>query len=91
MEAAEDKNNPYYPVINDHRDLNRTEGYEVLYFINHFSDKILFTTNTTAVREDVNLHSLQNIEKMIRYHVPSNIRKREQTGKRILENWKTVI
>jgi len=37
--AKADHDNPYYRSGADHSELNRTEGYEVLYFINHLVAK----------------------------------------------------
>jgi hypothetical protein len=36
----QDPDNPYYRGGKDHDELNRTEGYEVQYFIEHSIDKI---------------------------------------------------
>jgi hypothetical protein len=77
--AGDDKDNPYYKGGTDRAELNRTEGYEVLYFINHFGENYF--------KEAVALKTYQKIEKMIRYDVPSNIRKREKIKDWIIANW----
>jgi len=59
--AKADHDNPYYIRGVDHSELNRTEGYEVLYFINHIVDKYW---------EASSLATYQKIEKMIRYSIP---------------------
>lgn len=76
--AHDDRDNPYYRGGTDARQLNRTEGYEVLYFINHFVPKHRF-------RQD--LPTYRKVEQIIRYHVPSNIHKRELIAKWILDNF----
>ena len=76
--AADDKDNPYYKWGADHSELNRTEGYEVLYFINQLA-------NNRWVY--VNLSTYQKIEKMIRYNVPSNIRTHKKIEDWIISNW----
>lgn len=87
--AAADHDNPYYRGGTDHSELNRTEGYEVLYFINHLAGTWRWTNSAGELVEPT-LSSLQKIEKMIRYHVPTPIRKREQIAAWILSNWKNV-
>lgn len=37
--AGDDHDDPYYTKGTDHSELNRTEGYEMLYFINHLGKK----------------------------------------------------
>ena len=78
--AADDKDNPYYKWGTDHSELNRTEGYEVLYFINHLAKKWWGNTN-------VNQIIYQKIEKMIRHNVPSNIRTHKKIEDWIHSNW----
>jgi hypothetical protein len=76
--AHDDRDNPYYRGGNDARQLNRTEGYEVLYFINHFVAKNRFPQD---------LPTYKKVEKIIRYDVPSNIHKRELIAEWILINY----
>jgi hypothetical protein len=78
--AREDADNPYYRNGSDHTLLNRTEGYEVLYFINHIGAKNWVTTPP-------NLPTYQKIEKMIRYDVPSTTRSHKGVEDWILANW----
>ena len=77
--AAADHDNPYYTHGKDHSELNRTEGYEVKYFINHFGDKHFEKPPTTA--------TYQKIERMIRYHVPSGTRTHKKVADWIIANW----
>ena len=79
--ARADHDNPYYTKGTDHSELNRTEGYEVLYFINHLGEKRW--TNT-------NLATYQKIERIIRYSVPSNIRTHKKTEDWIILSWSAV-
>lgn len=78
--AKADYDNPYYTHGKDHSELNRTEGYEVLHFINHFGKK--------HFSEPPHLLTYQKIEKMIRYSVPSNIRNHKKVADWIIANWK---
>lgn len=77
--AKDDSDNPYYRGGTDRAQLNRTEGYEVLYFINHLASK--------RWNQPVNLGTYQKIERMIRYAVPSDIRNREAIENWIVSNW----
>lgn len=78
--AKDDSDNPYYRGGSDRAQLNRTEGYEVLYFINHIAGKRWRTNPAT-------LSTFNKIESMIRYSVPTNIRKRETIENWICDNW----
>ena len=77
--AAADKDNPYYTKGTDHSELNRTEGYEVLYFINHLGAKRLTTTVSTA--------TYQKIERLIRYKVPGDQRTHKKIEDWIVSHW----
>lgn len=58
--------------------LNRTEGYEMLYFINNFmSDNDLKNEN-----------SFYKIERMINEYLPSNIRSHHNIEIWLKDNWK---
>ena len=57
--------------------LNRSEGYEVLYFINAFAEKHGFLKKTSG----------NALEKMIREDLPSDIRSQEGIMMWIEENW----
>jgi hypothetical protein len=76
--ARADHDNPYYRNGSDATLLNRTEGYEVLYFVNHMGDK--YWKNTS-------LPTYQKIERMIRYSVPHNIRSHKSIEDWIIKNW----
>lgn len=80
--AKEDHDNPYYTKGTDHSELNRTEGYEVLYFINHLVAK--------RWSSPVNLATYQKIERMIKNNVPSNIRTHKKIEDWIITNWSAV-
>ncbi len=81
--ARADHDNPYYIKGTDHSELNRTEGYEVLYFINHIGKKDWVTTPP-------NLATYHKIEKTIRYSVPTNIRTHKKVEDWIITNWAAV-
>ena len=74
--AQADHDNPYYTGGADHTQFNRTEGYEVLYFINRW--------------ENHDLTTYQKVEKMIRYDVPSSIRTHKEIAAWIIANWSKV-
>ncbi|MDQ0594019.1 hypothetical protein QFZ37_002388 [Chryseobacterium ginsenosidimutans] len=57
--------------------LNRSEGYEILYFINKLCDGWNFTDKSSATK----------IEKMIRYEVPTDIHSQQNIKNWISENW----
>lgn len=80
--ASEDADNPYYRGGSDRAQLNREEGYEVLYFINHIVAK--------HWPLNVSLATYHKVERMIRYSVPSGIRKRESVADWIVKNWGLV-
>lgn len=75
--AQADHDNPYYRYGSDATLLNRTEGYEVLYFINHITPKHWAATLT----------NYQKVEKMIRYDVPSTTRSHKGVEDWIVSNW----
>ena len=58
--------------------LNRKEGYEILYFVNKFSEKYRFKQKNSA----------NKVEKMIREEIPSDIRSQEKIKTWIEQNWK---
>lgn len=80
--AGEDSDNPYYRGGTDRAQLNREEGYEVRYFINHLGNK--HWTNEPS------LATYQKVERMIKTSVPANIRKRENIASWIIDNWNSV-
>jgi len=63
--ARADHDNPKIIGGTDHAELNRTEGYEMLYFMNSLAKTWKWNDSLT---------SYQNLEKIIRQKVPSNIR-----------------
>jgi hypothetical protein len=62
-------------------ELNRTEGYEVLDFINHISEKFWRSPD---------ISTFHKIEKMIRHDVPPNMRAHEKISDWIVYNWDFV-
>lgn len=76
--AKADQDNPYYTRGIDHLEINKTEGYEVLYFLNHIGHK-KWTT-------EPNISTYQKMERILRYHVPprSTHKKAEDF---IFNNW----
>jgi len=64
--ALADHDNPKIIYGTDHSELNRTEGYEMLYFIN----SLAHTWNW----QNVALPSYQHLERIIKEEVPSSIR-----------------
>jgi len=81
-QAKADHDNPYYIKGADHSELNPTEGYEILYYINHLG-KILW-------KEWPGTQACQKMERMIRYSVPKDIRTHKKIEGWIVANWKTV-
>jgi hypothetical protein len=65
--ARADHDNPKIIAGTDHNELNRTEGYEMLYFINSLARTWNWSENLTQ--------SYQHLERIIRNEVPSNIRR----------------
>ena len=77
--AAADHDNPYYTKGTDYSEINRTEGFEVLYFINHFANK-----NSTA---SVSTATYNKIERGLRYSVPANIKTHKKVADWLLAHW----
>lgn len=77
--ARADHDNPNFRSGNDAKQLNRTEGFEVLHFINAFGEKYINGTPT--------LHSYQKIETMIRDNVPAHLRTHTEIQNWIATNW----
>ncbi|MCW1962252.1 hypothetical protein [Chryseobacterium viscerum] len=65
--AKADHDNPKFIGAQDAAMLNRQEGYEMLYFINSLA--------TTWNWNNATVSSFQNLERIIKTEVPSNIRK----------------
>jgi hypothetical protein len=65
--ARADHDNHKIIAGTDHNELNRTEGYEMLYFINSLGKTWGWSENST--------NSYQHLERIIRNEVPSNIQK----------------
>lgn len=63
-QAAAASDNPYYTRGTDHSEINKSEGYEVLYFLNHLAR--IFWPN----QPDQNLATYQKMERILMEHVP---------------------
>jgi len=66
-QARADHDNPQIIGAQDHSELNRTEGYEMLYFMNNLAKTWNWNGNNL-------LSSFQHLERIIKEEVPSNIR-----------------
>ncbi len=77
--ARADHDNPYYKYGQEGTELNRTELYEMLYFINHLGK--LWNWN------GANKASYQKIERLIRTQVPSSIRTHKAIQSWLETNW----
>ncbi len=64
--AKADLDNPKIVGGNDHAELNRSEGYEILYYIRSLS-------KTWGWKDDA-IRACQKLERTIRTKVPGNIR-----------------
>ena len=64
--ASSDHDNPRFIGAQERSMLNRSEGYEMLWFINSLAKTWSWT--------NVALSSYQHLERIIRENVPSNIR-----------------
>jgi hypothetical protein len=78
-----DRENTYYISGADDTELDRTEGYEILYFINHLIKKY-WPTHPPTIRACIKM------ERMIRYEVPATIISHKKIESWILMNWLTV-
>lgn len=57
--------------------LNRKQGYEVLYFVNFFLEKYMLTEPETG----------RKIERLLRSEVPKKLKNRHDIEKWLVENW----
>ncbi|HMG15517.1 MAG TPA: hypothetical protein VK590_08730 [Saprospiraceae bacterium] len=73
----EDHDNPYLKKGIDNAELNRLEGYEVLFFINQLAPKYW----------QANIPTCQKIEGMLRNSVPLYIKNRKRIENWIINNW----
>jgi hypothetical protein len=80
--APDNHENPYYTTGRDYCELNKTEGYEVLYYINHLGYKRWAPEPSLAV--------FQKMERMLRYHLPLHIRSHKLIEDWIIANWSNV-
>lgn len=84
--AREDRDNPFYRSGADHSELNKTEGYEVLYFINHLGDKWRWTNSRGETVKEPGLAAYQRMETLIREAPAGSTH--AKVAKYILDNWK---
>jgi hypothetical protein len=77
--AQADHDNPYYTRGQDYTELNRTELFEMLYFINHLGKLWKWSGNPTS--------NYQKIERLIRTKVPSSIRTHKGIQEWLEANW----
>ena len=77
--AKADHDNPYYRKGTDYRQINKTEGYEVLYFINHIASK-------WWPNQLIYLESYRKMERLLRTFVPGNST-HQQAEDSIKSNW----
>ena len=80
-EAKADHDNPKIIGGTDHAELNRTEGYEMLYFINSLAKTWGW---------DDSLSSRQKLEKVIRTEVPHSIRTHSKIKAWLEANYKKM-
>lgn len=78
--APEANDNPFIRGGLERIELNRSELYEVKYFINEMLKDVKWTG-------EPNKPTAQKIERMIRDAVPGEIQNRGEIRKWILENW----
>lgn len=78
--ASKDYDDPHYRGGIDHDELNRTEGYEVLYMINKVVKQRL-------PLYDQNKAGYQKVEKLIRFDVPTFIKSHKGISDWIIQNW----
>jgi hypothetical protein len=76
--ARADHDNPYYKKGVEHSEINKTEGYEVLYFLNHLGEKRLNFTPT--------IETYHKMERILRYHVPPRST-HKKADDFIIDNW----
>ena len=80
--ANSDHDDPKFIGAQEHSELNRSEGYEMLWFINSLSKTWSWTGDPTA--------SYQHLEKIILNEVPSSIRTHSKIKDYIATNYKTI-
>jgi hypothetical protein len=81
-QAKADHDNPKIIGGNDHNQLNRTEGYEMLYYIK--------SLGTTWKWPETEIAAGQRLEKIIKEVVPTNIRTHSAIKEWISEHYKTI-
>lgn len=80
--ARADHDNPKIIQGTDHSELNRTEGYEMLYFINSLAHTWDWTGNVVS--------SCQRLERIIRTEVPTSTRTHSGIKSWIEDHYKQI-
>ncbi len=80
--AGADHDNPKIIDGQEHSELNRSEGYEMLYFINSLAKTWNWKESSTS--------SFQHLEKIIRTEVPSSIRTHTKIKEWIQEHYSKI-
>lgn len=75
--AEADGDNPTYRRGTDYSEIDKTQGYEVLYFLNQIGKKRWSSPNTATY---------QKMEKILRYNVPGKSTHKEAEDF-IVNNW----
>lgn len=82
-EAGEDFDDPRFKKYQDSSMLNRSEGYEILWFINYYGHK-------NDWKNPVSTLNGQKIERAIRTRLPEGVRTNEEISNWIAANWNTL-
>jgi len=80
--APSDHDNPYVRHGKEAKELNRSEGYEMIYFINALAKAWNWTNAPVA--------SYQNLERIIKDKVPHHIHKHDEIKKWIEQHYKSI-
>jgi hypothetical protein len=75
--TAAPEDNPKFRGGSDSAELNRHQGYEILFFINRFSDQNDFKNKESGLK----------VERMIQKHLPSYIRSHANVTKWLVDHW----
>jgi len=81
--AKQDIDDPNFRNHQESAELNRREGYEMLYFINYFAFRFHW--------KNVEKQTFQTIEKIIREEVPSTLRSHKNIIEWLEENKKAWL
>jgi len=76
-EAIADHDNPFYKMGIDYSEMNRNEGYEVLYFINHIAPMYWIA----------NIQVYRKLENLLRLMVPETLKTHRKITDWLIINW----